>query len=157
MVGLGRRSETPKEMLHRVMKDSSAQPLGHATSSILSEERLVNQIIRLLLEAARAEGSDPPTAKFVRSAKVIKRALQKAGDLSAASRRALADDDSETTPAVERYYDVLVRLVQWDQPLLEGQGNFGGMCYGHPDYPPAHPKYTECRITARGVQYLADV
>ena len=115
-------------------------------------------IVRRLLEAARTECGDPPEARFVRSAKVIRRALKAVDDLSPASRRALADETSELTPAVERYYDVLVRLVSgggWE-PLMEGQGNFGYVCVGHPENPPASPCYTECRITPRGLQYLAD-
>ena len=114
----------------------------------------MDQIIRLLLEAARAECGDPPKSKFKKSSKVIQRVLRKTNDLSAASKQALADDLVEITPAVERYYDILVRLVQGCQQLLEGQGNFGGVCYGY--YPAAHPRYTLCRITAQGVQFLAD-
>jgi hypothetical protein len=91
---------------------------------------------------------------------VIRRALETAGDLSPASERALADETNPWTPAVERYHDVLVRLV-WccstsGEPFLEGQGNFGGVCVGYPDDLAAHPLYTECRITPRGLQYLAD-
>ena len=115
-------------------------------------------IVRRLLEAARAECGDPPQAVFRNSAKVILRALTAADDLSPASRRALADETNEQTPAVERYYDVLVRLVYgggWE-PLMEGQGNFGCVCVGHPENPPARPCYTECRITPQGLQYLAD-
>jgi hypothetical protein len=118
----------------------------------------VEVIVRRLLEAARAECGDPPQAVFRNSAKVIRRALKAADDLSPASRRALADETNEQTPAVERYYDVLVRLVSgggWE-PLMEGQGNFGGVCVGHPEDPPAHLRYTECRITPRGLQYLVD-
>jgi hypothetical protein len=118
----------------------------------------VEVIVRRLLEAARAECGDPPAAVFVRSAKVIRRALKAVDDLSPASRRALADETSELTPAVERYYDVLVRLVYgggWE-PLMEGQGNFGCVCVGHPENPPARPCYTECRITPQGLQCLAD-
>jgi hypothetical protein len=120
----------------------------------------VEEIVRRILEAARAEGGDPPGAAFVRTARVIRRALEAAGDLSPASRRALADDANPSTPAVERYHEVLVRLVYcgpvYTEPLLEGQGNFGSVCVGHPDYSPAHPRYTECRITPRGLQYLDD-
>jgi hypothetical protein len=118
----------------------------------------VEIIVQRLLEAALSECGDPPLARFVRSAKVIRRALKAADDLSPASRRALADETIEQTPAVERYYDVLVRLVSgggWE-PLMEGQGNFGCVCVGHPENLPAHPCYTECRITPRGLQYLAD-
>lgn len=115
-------------------------------------------IVRRLLEAARVECGAPPQAVFVKSAKVVRRALTAADDLSPASRRALADETNELTPAVERYYDVLVRLVYgggWE-PFMEGQGNFGCVCVGHPENPPAHPRYTECRITPQGLQYLAD-
>ena len=68
-------------------------------------------IVRRLLEAARAKCGAPPQAVFVKSAKVIRQALTAADDLSPASRRALADETNELTPAVERYYDVLVRMV----------------------------------------------
>ena len=113
-------------------------------------------IVRRLLEAARVKCGAPP--HFVQSAKLIRQALTAADDLSPASRRALADETHELTPAVERYYDVLVRLVCGGAlaQLMEGQGNFGFICYGHPENPPAHPLYTECRITPHGVQYLAD-
>jgi hypothetical protein len=115
-------------------------------------------IVRRLLEAARVECGDLPHAVFKQSAKVIRRALAAADDLSPASRRALlADDTNELTPAVERYYDVLVRLVCFGgEPLMEGQGNFGCVCVGHPENPPTLPCYTECRITPRGLQYLID-
>jgi hypothetical protein len=89
---------------------------------------------------------------------VIRRALETAGDLSPASQRALDDDTNPWTPAVERYHDVLVRLV-WcchAEPFLEGEGNFGGVCVGYPDSLAAHPLYTRCRITPRGLEYLTD-
>jgi hypothetical protein len=120
----------------------------------------VQEIVRQILEAARAEGGDTPRAAFVRSARVIRRALETAGDLSPASERALADETSPWTPAVERYYDVLVRLVwccsTFGEPFLEGEGNFGGVCIGYPDCLAAHPLFTACRITQRGSEYLAD-
>ena len=115
-------------------------------------------IIRRILEAARAECGGQPEAAFVQASKVLRRALEAADDLSPASRRALADEVNEVTPAVERYYDVLVRLVHgcgWE-PLLEGQGNFGAVCYGFPGDPPTHARYTEVRITRRGLDYLRD-
>ncbi len=115
-------------------------------------------IVRRILEAARAAGGDPPAARFVQTSKVLRRALAAADDLSPASRRALADEMNEETPAVERYHDVLVRLVYgcgWEQ-LLEGQGNFGWVCYGFPGGAPTHPRFTECRITLRGIEYLRD-
>jgi hypothetical protein len=116
----------------------------------------MEETVRRVLEAARAEGGDPPDAAFVRTARVLRRALQAADDLSPASQRAL-EDDHPSTPSVERYHEVLVCLVHsGPEPLLEGQGNFGGVCAGHPDGPPAHPRYTECRITPRGLQYLID-
>ena len=116
----------------------------------------MQEIVRLILEAARAEGGDPPGAAFVRSADVIRRALEMAGDLSPASERALADETSPWTPAVERYHDVLVRLAWYchAEPFLESEGNFGGVCVGYPDDLAAHPLYTRCRITPRGLEYL---
>ena len=115
----------------------------------------MQEIFRRVLEAARAEGGDPPV--FVRTARVIRRALKAADDLSPASRQALEDDVHPSTPSVERYHEVLVCLVHsGPESLLEGQGNFGGAGAGHPDGPPAHPLYTECRITSRGLQYLID-
>src|SRR5258708_6839621 len=45
-------------------------------------------------------------------------------------------------------YDALVRLVQkfsMRYPLIEGQGNFGSV----DGDPPAHYRYTECRLTRR--------
>ena len=118
----------------------------------------MQEVVRQILEAARAEGGDPPGAAFVRTAHVIRRALETAGDLSPASQRALDDDTNPWTPAVERYHDVLVRLV-WcchAEPFLEGEGNFGGVCIGYPDCLAAHPLFTACRITQRGSEYLAD-
>jgi hypothetical protein len=131
---------------------------GRSASAFEEGGWRVEVIVRRLLEAARAKCGAPPQAVFVKSAKVIRQALTAADDLSPASRRALADETNELTPAVERYYDVLVRLVcggAWE-PLMEGQGNFGCVCVGHPENPPAHPWYTECRITPHGIQYLAD-
>jgi hypothetical protein len=97
---------------------------------------------------------------FVRSADVIRRALETAGDLSPASQQALADETIPWTPAVERDSDVLARLVwcgpAYGEPYLEGQGNFGSVCVGYPDSPPAHPLFTQCRITPRGLDYLVD-
>lgn len=115
-------------------------------------------IVRRILETARAECGGQPETKFVQSSKVIRRALAAADDLAPASRRALADETNEDTPSVERYYDVLVRLVYGcgSGSLLEGQGNFGWGCYGFPGGAPAHPRYTECRITRRGLEYLRD-
>jgi hypothetical protein len=150
------------------------QRLEHSRSGVAVRERLrdatefyvrrrknrVQEIVRLILEAARAEGGDPPGAAFVRSARVVRRALEMAGDLSPASERALADETKPWTPAVEQYCDVLARLV-WcrsstGEPFLEGEGNFGGVCVGYPDNPPAHPLFTTCRIAPRGLEYLAD-
>jgi hypothetical protein len=114
----------------------------------------MERIVRLILEAAQAEGD----GAFVRSAKVVRRALEADGKLTPEARRWLAEREDVAEEAMQ-FYDVLVRLVCCPgfQPLLEGQGNFGGVCYGHPDYPPAHARYTECRITDSGRQYLADV
>jgi hypothetical protein len=116
----------------------------------LSMERMV----RLILEAAQAEGD----GAFVRSAKVVRRALEADGKLTPKARRWLEGRGGVAEEAM-RFYDVLVRLVCCPgfAPLLEGQGNFGCVCYGHPDHPPAHPRYTECRITDPGRQYLAGV
>jgi hypothetical protein len=89
---------------------------------------------------------------------VIRLALEADGKFTSAARRWLADQPDATDADAERFFDVLVRLVcgMRGEALLEGQGNFGALCYGHPDNPPAHPRYTECRITPRGLQHLAD-
>jgi hypothetical protein len=114
----------------------------------------MERIVRLILEAAQAEGD----GTFVRSAKVVRRALEADGKLTPKARSWLAEREDVAEEAM-RFYDVLVRLVCGPgfEPLLEGQGNFGCVCYGHPDHPPAHPRYTECRITDQGRQYLEDV
>jgi hypothetical protein len=87
----------------------------------------MEEIFRRVLEAARAEGGDPPNATFVRTARVIRCALEAADDLSPASRRALEDDAHPSTPSVERYHEVLICLVHSGPPFLEGQGNFGSL------------------------------
>lgn len=114
----------------------------------------MERTIRLILETAQTEGN----GGFVRSAVVIRKALEADGKLTPKAKRWL-EDRADAAEDAERFYDVLVRLIcsPGYEPLLEGQGNFGGICYGHPDHPPAHPRYTECRITERGRQYLADV
>src|SRR5438270_4041690 len=53
-------------------------------------------------------------------------------------------------------YDALVRMAQpWSlrYPLVDGQGNFGSI---DPD-PPAHYRYTECRLTRLAERMLADI
>ncbi|MFO0926749.1 MAG: hypothetical protein U0736_06865 [Gemmataceae bacterium] len=120
----------------------------------------MERIVRQLLQAARELGGEPPSARHVASAKVVRCALAAAGELSAADRRYLAERGDGDGTAAARYYDVLMRLVNgvsWTESYLDGAGNFGAVCYGHPDYPPAHPRYTTCRISARGLQYLLDV
>ena len=114
----------------------------------------MERMVRLILEAAQAEGD----GAFVCSAKVVRRALEADGKLTPKARRWL-DDKGVAVEEAARYYDVLVRLVCGPgfEPFLEGQGNFGFLCYGHPDHPLAHPRYTECRITATARQYLEDV
>jgi hypothetical protein len=114
----------------------------------------MERIVRRILEAALAEGD----GAFVRSAKVVRRALEADGKLTPNAKRWL-DERRDVAEEAMRFYDVLVRLICCPsfEPLLEGQGNFGGVCYGHPDRPPAHASYTECRITDRGRQYLEDV
>jgi hypothetical protein len=119
----------------------------------------MEKTLRLLLEAAHVEGEVRAPGAFVRSARVIRRAMEAAGQLTPEANRWLEDEADETDAEAARFYDVLVRLVCGPgfEPLLEGQGNFGFLCYGHPDHPPAHPRYTECRITERARQYLEDV
>lgn len=114
----------------------------------------MERIVRLILEAAQAEGN----GSFVRAAVVVRKALEADSKLTPKAKRWL-QDRADADDEAEQFYDVLVRLVCGPgfEPLLEGQGNFGGICYGHPDHPPAHPRYTECRITQRGLQYLQDV
>lgn len=88
----------------------------------------------------------------------MRRALEAAGLFTPAAKAWLADEGDARDPEAEHFYDLLVRLVHgtgWE-PYLAGQGNFGGVCYGYPDSPPAHPKYTECRITPRGLGFLRD-
>jgi DNA gyrase subunit A len=53
-------------------------------------------------------------------------------------------------------YDALVRLVQkfsMRYPLIEGQGNFGSV----DGDPPAHYRYTECRLTRLAERMLVDI
>jgi DNA gyrase subunit A len=53
-------------------------------------------------------------------------------------------------------YDALVRLAQpWSMryPLIDGQGNFGSI----DGDPPAHYRYTECRLTRLAERMLADI
>jgi DNA gyrase subunit A len=53
-------------------------------------------------------------------------------------------------------YDALVRMAQpWSMryPLIDGQGNFGSI----DGDPPAHYRYTECRLTRLAERLLADI
>ena len=53
-------------------------------------------------------------------------------------------------------YDALVRMAQtfsYNHPLIDGQGNFGSI----DNDPPAHMRYTECRLTRASVAMLADI
>jgi hypothetical protein len=150
--------------MNRVFERSSLLLFGRGSAKLrfieLDWRLAVKEIIQRILQAAKAETKGRGGYKYVRTARILERALREASDLSAATRQALRSDEAPMTPAVERYHEVLVRLVYsgpaYAEPLLEGQGNFGSVCLGHPDYPPAHPLYTECRITQRGIQYLAD-
>jgi hypothetical protein len=119
----------------------------------------MERIVRLILEAAHVVGEARAPGAFVRSARVIRRAMEATGQLTPKANRWLEDEPGKTDAEAAQFYDVLVRLVcgTGSEPMLEGQGNFGFLCYGHPDHPPAHPRYTECRITERARQYLEDV
>jgi hypothetical protein len=118
----------------------------------------MKRMVRLILEAAQAELADQPRGAWIRSATVVQRALRADGTLTPQSKRWLADKVDERDRRAARFYDTLVRLVCGvdGQCLLEGQGNFGAVCYGYPDCPPAHPRYTECRITQRGLDFVED-
>lgn len=68
----------------------------------------------------------------------------------------LADETLEMTEhqyaQICSFYDPFVAAVQGGY-VCEGQGNFGGTDEGG-EYPPAHPKFLEVRLTPRGVELV---
>ncbi len=70
-------------------------------------EGALERTIRLILEAAKAEGK----GEFVRSAKVVRRALKADRKLTVAAKRWLGESTGSKAAGAERFYDVLVRLT----------------------------------------------
>ena len=113
----------------------------------------MNDIEQQVLLAVRKLYDIADRGRFVKSANVIRQVLEDQGRLDAVAEAYLQQKEHEHSEA-EVIYDVIVQLVlnKSGQPnYLEGQGNFGG---GSPAHPPAHPRFTDCRITARGIEYL---
>ena len=78
---------------------------------------------------------------------VLRHALKAADKYSAAAEAALCVDSDEDAD-VKEFYDRLRQLCQISYPqpqLAEGHGDLTG---------PAGPRYTECRITAKGLKAL---
>lgn len=85
---------------------------------------------------------------FVKCNWVMLRALEMHGALTDAASNQLRDESLPWDKPLVDAYDSLVNIVREGQ-LAEGQGNFGG-----DDYPPAHPKFVECRLTEAGRRLL---
>jgi hypothetical protein len=88
---------------------------------------------------------------FVKSAKVLATAMERAGVLTSARKTTLYTEvNPPQDEIIARYHAALVALVHEpdaSKRLVEGQGNFG---YSDGSEPPANPLFTECRLTELG-------
>jgi hypothetical protein len=73
---------------------------------------------------------------------VLRQTLQSLGEYTLAAEAALCNAGDEDA-ATKRFYDLLRRLVE--RGFADGAGDLRS---------PAGPRYTECRITAKGKEWL---
>ena len=92
---------------------------------------------------------------FVKSARVLTRAIERAGLLTPQRRAILQSElDASRHEVIDRFHAALLALVHEADPpkqLVIGQGNFG-LPDGSMD--PANPLFTECRLSEAGRAYL---
>jgi hypothetical protein len=88
--------------------------------------------------------------KFCKCAKVIALVARSHGMHTDALQNALIDEEAWENEVLDSIYQRIIRMAK-EKRLVVSQGNLGG-----PDFGPAHPKLTECSLTATGFQLLND-
>ena len=104
----------------------------------------VVMFVQAVVECARSASG------FCKFAKVLGRVAEVDPAAPAGWETWLFDERVEWSDESVEWCDQFVALVVAGE-FVEGQGNFGG-----DDYPPAHPKFLECRATAKGRALIAD-
>lgn len=103
--------------------------------------------VQAVVECARRTGRASGFCKFN---KVLACVAAVDPDVPADWETWLFDEQVEWSEESDEWYDRFVALVVAGE-FVEGQGNFGDE-----DCAPAHPKFLECRVTAKGLTVLAD-
>lgn len=115
-------------------------------------EQQLDHMQKLLLMAAAANNLRPGIELRANCGRVVRLALQWAGQLSPDVEAGL-HNDFDYHPTVKKCYGSLIRMIQHlpkSAALMEGAGNFGT-----PENPIAMPTFTACRLTPQG-EALAD-
>jgi hypothetical protein len=102
-----------------------------------------------------ALATTPGSTRFIKLYRAVSRAARALGCWSDALEEWLADEEVVPNDDVMRFYERCVLVIRHGV-YIEGQGNYGGRYVDdeYPeltaDYPPAHPKCLDCRLTQRG-------
>ncbi len=86
--------------------------------------------------------------KYCKCSDVIASVAKSQGQFTERLKQSLADEEQWQDPELHRIYQRIIALAR-EGRFLTSQGNLGGDEFG-----PAHPKLTECAITAEGIQSL---
>lgn len=88
--------------------------------------------------------------KFCKCAKVIALVARSHGMYTDALQNALVDEEDWDNEVLDSIYGRIINMAK-EKRLVVAQGNLGGQDFG-----PAHPKLTECSLTAIAIQLLND-
>ncbi len=102
-----------------------------------------------ILDAIRAETQESGW-KFCKCSKVIAVIARSQGMYTDDLRNALVDEMDWDNEVLNSIYQRIINMAK-EKRLIVSQGNLGG-----DDFGPAHPKLTECSLTANGLQLLND-
>lgn len=100
-----------------------------------------------ILDAIRTE-TEESGRKFCKCANVIASVARSHGMHTEALQSALVDEEDWENEVLDSIYQRIINMAK-EKRLVVAQGNLGGR-----DFDPAHPKLTECKLTAIGLQLL---
>ena len=89
--------------------------------------------------------------KFCKCAKVIALVARSRGVYTDALQNTLVDEENWENEVLDSIYQRIINMAK-EKRLVVSQGNLGGQGFG-----PAHPRLTECSLTAIGLQLLNDL
>jgi hypothetical protein len=100
-----------------------------------------------ILDAIRRETGESGW-KFCKCAKVIALVARSNGVYTDALQNALVDEEAWENDVLNSIYQRIINMAKAKR-LVIAQGNLGGQDFG-----PAHPRLTECSLTAIGLELL---